>query len=341
MRNCKLLCLSALAALLLCCGSSVCDAQTFESVGVRAQGLAGAFVAVADDATASWWNPAGQAGGAYLSAVIEHGQTTEPANPSPAGPGLRSTAGDIAVSFPAFGLSYYRLRISEIAAPASTAGDSAGRQDQGIAGSSVRSAFINQLGITVGQSLGDHLVVGSTLKLLRGGVSDATSTGAAPLDDADALDVPQQTKTSFDVGAMVTAGHLRLGAVVKNVTEPSFSGGLTPLVLERQARVGLSWRSVTHGLQKGATVAADADLTTTSTAVGDVRHVAGGMEFWTGKGRFGARGGVSANTIGATRPAASGGLSLSLTRGLTANVSRTVGRDDSVTGWSTSVSVAF
>ncbi len=40
----------------------------------RAQGMGGAFVGVADDATASWWNPAGLATGAYFNVVIEKGQ---------------------------------------------------------------------------------------------------------------------------------------------------------------------------------------------------------------------------------------------------------------------------
>ncbi len=34
-------------------------AQGFELVGARARGMGGAFVAVADDASATWWNPAG------------------------------------------------------------------------------------------------------------------------------------------------------------------------------------------------------------------------------------------------------------------------------------------
>jgi len=41
-------------------------AQTTDTIGVRAQGMGGAFTAVADDATASWWNPSGMAGGAYF-----------------------------------------------------------------------------------------------------------------------------------------------------------------------------------------------------------------------------------------------------------------------------------
>src|SRR5438552_15283744 len=36
-------------------------AQTFDQLGERAQGMGGAFVAVADDASAIYWNPAGLA----------------------------------------------------------------------------------------------------------------------------------------------------------------------------------------------------------------------------------------------------------------------------------------
>ena len=48
------------------------SAQIYETVGIRAQGMAGAFVAVADDSTATWWNPAGLATGAYFSGIVEH-----------------------------------------------------------------------------------------------------------------------------------------------------------------------------------------------------------------------------------------------------------------------------
>ena len=53
-------------AFLLLCAASVgpdtrAAAQGFEPVGTRAQGMGGAFVAVADDATATYWNPAGLA----------------------------------------------------------------------------------------------------------------------------------------------------------------------------------------------------------------------------------------------------------------------------------------
>src|SRR5882762_8614725 len=53
-------------------------AQTTDTIGVRAQGMGGAFTAVADDATASWWNPSGMAGGAYFNALLESGSQSEP-----------------------------------------------------------------------------------------------------------------------------------------------------------------------------------------------------------------------------------------------------------------------
>src|SRR3954471_23584932 len=54
--------LVATVLLTIATGSS---AQIVESVGNRALGMGGAFVAVAADSTATWWNPAGLATGPY------------------------------------------------------------------------------------------------------------------------------------------------------------------------------------------------------------------------------------------------------------------------------------
>ena len=45
-------------------------AQIVESVGSRALGMGGAFVAVASDSSATWWNPAGLAAGPFLDLAI-------------------------------------------------------------------------------------------------------------------------------------------------------------------------------------------------------------------------------------------------------------------------------
>jgi hypothetical protein len=300
--------------------------------------MGGAFVAVADDATATWWNPAGLATGAYLSAVIERSRTTEPSDPPAAGPAQRTTSGDFAVTFPALGLSYYRVRVSAIQPAGSTVATAAGRQDPG---TGVRSGIVSQFGVTVGQSVGEHLVVGSTLKLLRGGALDETATASSPLDQADDLDPSRHTSAGLDIGAMASMGRVRLGLTVRNLTEPTFGDGPDALSLKRQARVGFAVLSVPHGALQGFTASADADLTKTPTVVGDVRHVAAGAEGWLVNGRLGVRAGVSANTVDEARPAASVGATVALTRAIHVNASRTVGRDDSVTGWSSSVSVAF
>jgi len=341
MRKCVLLCAAVVAVLFGPCVRPL-GAQTFESVGVRAQGMAGAFVALADDATASWWNPAGLASGALVSAVIEHGEITEPKSPPIQGPASRTTFNDVAVSLPSLGLSYYHVRVSEIAGPASTGGTTDNRQDPASGGSRVRSIKLSQFASTVGQSLGEHFVLGTTGKLLHAGLASGVATGDKPLDEADDLEVSRDVHGDLDIGAMASFGHVRLGLAVRNLFEPDFGDeGVNHFQLKRQARAGFAVLSVPHGALQGFRAAADADLTTTMTVMGEVRHVAAGVEAWLANGRLGFRAGGSANTIGETRPAGSVGATAALTKGFHINVSATAGRDETVKGWSTSVSLVF
>src|ERR1700730_3639678 len=108
--------------LVVVCAHSEAHAQTSDLIGVRAQGMGGAFTAVADDATATWWNPAGLAGGAYFNAIIEYDRPRDPA-----GDGL----GGFSVAFPALGLSYYRLPLSQMQPLTSTGVVGGSRQDEG------------------------------------------------------------------------------------------------------------------------------------------------------------------------------------------------------------------
>jgi hypothetical protein len=206
----------------------------------------------------------------------------------------------------------------------------------------VRSVAVTQFGTTVGQSLGDHLVVGSTLKLVRAGALSTVSSASVPLDVADDLKANRQSHVDLDVGAMASLGHWRLGIAARNLRKPSFGDDVSEqLTLRRQVRAGVAVSSAPKGLRQGVTVAADADLTATATVFGDVRHVAAGVEGWFSRGRVGLRAGTAANTIGERRVSGSAGISVALARALHVNASRTVGRDDSLTGWSSSVSVAF
>jgi hypothetical protein len=280
-------------------------AQTFESVGIRAQGMGGAYVAVANDATATWWNPAGLATGAYFNGLVEYGHPRTPADTS-----IKA----VAFAFPALGLSYYRLPINQIRAAASTGTDATSRQEQGV---------LSVYGATGGQSIGKHLVLASTAKLVRAG----------------------ETHGDLDMGAMARFGVARLGVVVKNIRKPSFDMEDGVLELQRQARVGAAVIGRSPGRINEIALAFDGDLTTTSTKAGDVRHVAGGLDVLTLGKKLGLRVGASANTIGERRSALSAGASVILAAGssvssyLDAQV--TGGSDEAKRGWGIGLRVTF
>jgi len=285
--------------------ASPAEAQPADIIGVRAQGMGGAFTAVADDATAAWWNPAGLAGGSYFSSVLEYGHLPNPTD---------STTKAVFIAFPALGLSYYRLPISEMRPATSTGQVAAIRQDQGT---------LSELGVTVGQSLGNHFVVGSTLKIMTAG----------------------QTQAGLDLGGMVTFGMARIGLSVRNVTEPTFGEGADALALKRQARAGFALSTGPRGVIGTGAVDVDVDLTTTVTAAGEQRRVAVGGEVWTTQRVLGLRGGVSRNLVGSEETSLSGGASVAFRRqrNLISYVDGQVtgGSDESPRGWSVGVRLTF
>ena len=284
------------------------SAQPADAVGVRAQGMGGAFTAVADDATATWWNAAGLAGGAYFSSVLEYGHLPN------AGDATDKTVKGVSIAFPALGLSYYRLPISEMRPAGSTGQGAAIRQDQGT---------LSELGVTVGQSLGNHFVVGSTLKVMSAG----------------------QTRAGLDLGGMVTFGMARIGLSVRNLTEPTFGEGTDALALKRQARAGFALSTGPRGVIGTGAVAVDADLTTTVTTLGEQRRVAVGGEIWTTQRVLGLRGGVSRNLVGSEETSLSGGASVAFRRqrSLTSYVDGQVtgGSEETPRSWSVGVRLTF
>src|SRR4029077_6514959 len=212
------------------CAPLTVYAQRLDDVGVRAQGMAGAFVAVANDATATWWNPAGLADGLSLTSftaeIDQHGGRA------------------VAVGFPSLGVSYYHRNISQIQPSNSTEPGGSGRQDLGAVGSGLsasESVGVDQMGVTVGQSFGGHLVIGSTLKLER---------------------AKSNTRADLDIGAMASLGVVRLGIVMRDVSEPAFGSGSDTLVLPRRTRAGAAVLAPSQGRLQLLTVAVDADLTT-------------------------------------------------------------------------------
>jgi hypothetical protein len=308
--------------------------------------MGGAFVAVADDETASWWNPAGLAHGPLFGSQLEYGALRQPTSDRDAN-GLprdawQSSIRAIAVGYPALALSYYRLRVSEIQPSASTASASADRQDLRTGDVRLRSLALNQFGATVGQSVGDHLVLASTLKLLRGSVGVTTATGAdATLDNADSLNGSGETHFDLDVGVMVAVSHMKLGLAVKNLTKPTFGSGDDRIDMRRQARGGISFGTTPSAKTAGVTIAADADLTRTASAVGDQRHLAAGVEAWSPGHTIAVRGGVTTNTVGEAVPSASAGASLRIRASMFVDAQKTVGSDKTLQGWGAAIRVTF
>lgn len=333
---------AATVAAFLLLGASPASAQMYELVGNRAQGMGGAFIAVADDATATWWNPAGIATGAYFSLVLERTVLEEPEDPLPGQPAWRSRANSLAIGFPALALSYYRVHTGEVVSGA-TADEVLDRQDEGVtAPGVVRALALSQYGATFGQSFGDHVVLATTTKLVRGGLVTTAGSGANLLDLAEQLDVDVETKGDLDVGALVSLGGLRVGLSVRHLNEPEFGEGDGRFRLSRQGRLGAAWVwSRPVGPLDALTAAVDTDLTETTTVLGDVRHVAAGLEAWLLSRRLGLRGGVSSNREVDGHSSVSAGLSLGLGSGLYVDGALTVGSDDSRRGWALGARVAF
>jgi hypothetical protein len=295
--------------------------QTTDSVGTRAQGMGGAFVGVADDASAVYWNPAGLAGGAYFSLVLD-------GTAAKAVPGGGKLASDrsgrlLALTTPALGLSYYRIHTSTVT-PVEAPGSSAFL---------LGSLTTQHVGATLVQSLTDQLAVGATVKVIRGLAGSAEVPALGAEDALDDWDVAGQSsnRIDLDVGLMVTGSAGRLGLVVRNVAEPAFETGNDgpDLRLDRQVRAGGSVL-----LLQNWKLAADVDFTRSRTVFGDVRELALGTEGQVTR-RVAARAGVRLNTAGdqGRTPALSVGGSFAALGSVLLDAQITTGSDRVFRGW--------
>ena len=283
------------------------SAQTTSGVGVRAQGMGGAFTAVADDASAWWWNPAGLAGGPFFNALLEFDRPDTSTDDSVRG---------FSVAYPALGATYYRFPLRQIRLSTSTETSASIRQDD--------EAALRVYGATVGQSFGNHFVLGTTLKLLHA-------------DDV-------ATNLTFDIGAMAAFGSARFGVVVRDVTEPDFRSdtGDREFKLQRGARAGFALSSGRRGVVGSATLSVDADLVTTHDPLrGDERVIAVGTEVWSTKSRIGIRGGLSSNRAVDQGLQVSGGLSFAIRSGTFGEAFISGGGDEVRHGWGVGLRVTF
>ena len=271
----SLLCCAVFLAILAGSAAAPASAQTVEAVGSRALGMAGAVVAVANDSSATWWNPAGPAAGPFVDVAIARSITGSEDS--------RAPAWSVALTTPPFGISYYRLRITDIRRSDPTGEAGPDREDRR-AGLGVRSTSASQFGATILQTLVTGVHVGTTVKYVRG-------------DGEGGFDL--------DVGALAVAGAIRVGALVRNVREPE----LGSIRLPRQVRVGAAFDAEAIDARP-LVLSIDADLRAYQTALGDRRVIAAGAEHWFRARRIGIRGGARVNTAGAGDGAVTAGVSV-------------------------------
>ena len=304
-------------------------AQTFDTVGTRAAGMGGAFVAVADDASAAYWNPGGFASGNYFTMVVD--RRSGRVDPEGADGGTERSGGLVALGMPALGLSYYRLQSAALR-PVRTEEAGAGIPPSGQQALRLDMLVTHHSGVTLVQSVARGVAIGTTLKLVRG----IAATAAVPDGDRDALlnaasdlDGRGSTKFDADVGIMATAGAVKAGLTIRNLTEPEFRTGSAdaPVSLRRQARAGIA-----IAVAQGWAVAADVDVTKGSDETGDRRQFAVGTEGRIGRKAL-VRTGLNLNTAGPRRAAVAAGASYAVLGSVLIDAEITGGSDRAARGW--------
>jgi hypothetical protein len=327
------------------------DAQIVESVGSRALGMGGAFVAVASDSTATWWNPAGIAAGPF----VDLGWGRDRVEVTEQAPAWRHKTTWYALGTPTLGLSYYRFRITDVQ-PLGPIASVAGSRPQERGDVPVQSVALSQLGVTIVRTLISGVHVGTTLKHVRGTVRsgpfdrvvESAASLSAALEQGDALEGGEaENRFDLDVGLIAVAGPLRLGAVVRNVREPEFftSGDApdalaTGMRLPRQVRLGAAFDGAAVG-SIPLTVAVDADLQTYVTTSGERRMIALGVEQWILGRRLGVRVGGRVNTRGARERVATGGLTVAAGGGLYLDGYAVRGGTEEERGWGLATRISF
>lgn len=295
--------------------------QNVESAGSRALGMAGAFVGVADDATAVYWNPAGLAVGPPAGITIGwvDFRSGNQNSPPVAGP-TRRTSKFVSLGTWPVGLSYGTFDESALVEgpyPSSTP--------------NTNNFRLSEFGGTFVQTLVPGLVVGSTVKYLKGTVVSGPIFGLSARDALDAsreLNAPSTHRFDFDVGAMADLRRARIGLSVRNLREPEFGEMAgSAIKLRRHARLGVAVLPAS-----GVTLAMDLDLDTVALPDGPRRILAFGAEDRISP-RLALRGGIRWSLEGSRRPSPALGGSVAVRPRLWLDWHLTGGRVDADRGF--------
>jgi len=291
------------------------------TLGARATGLGGAFTAVANDATAFYWNPAGVSQGPFFrvgvfggSSYRDRGQLVEQLGSGRPGGAGSNLDGDRAVGisagFTVFGVAVTRFRHT------GSALEDAVLSHRGLEIWDVAASFAQSLPI-------DDLVVGFNLHYLRGTARTGEEpAGAVPISEQNVSDLVNRAvrfegKTESEPGVDLGVQYrprdwIHLGLSARNLNRPTFhTDGGEAISLAPQARLGVAFDLAGLFL-----LAADFDLSEREGAIeqNDWRELAAGVEKSWKEGALTLRGGLRSELGGGTfgAPGISGGIAVKL-----------------------------
>ncbi len=279
--------------------------------------MAGAFVAVADDATAVYWNPAGVGTGAIVSAVLDAGRFQTGSSERQGIAAEEDTGAVVALSATAVGVGFFRYGTHGIQSQVEPEVASPDGREEVLR--SVHAVTASSIGVSLVQSLSDHIIVGATPKLIW-------ASGRTAVD--------------VDAGVIASVNRFRFGVVGRNLTTPEVGEAGTDIELEREVTVGGAWGSGWTGIMSRVIVSVDGDVVRRTTLTGDRRDVAAGVETWWLQQRLGLRGGVRGSTIGDPRSVVTAGVSAGLKPGFLVDAHVGYGADDA-RSWSVGARMTF
>jgi hypothetical protein len=289
-------------------------------LGARATGLGGAFTAVANDATAFYWNPAGVSQGPFVrvgvfggSSYRDQGQLVEQLGSGRPGAGSNldgDRAVGVSAGFTVFGVAVTRFRHT------GSVLDDTVLSHQGLEIWDVAASFAQSLPL-------DDLVIGFNLHFLRGTArAGEEPAGAIPASEINVSDlagraVQFEGKTESEPGVDLGVQYrprewIHLGLSARNLNRPTFHTERgDPISLAPHARFGVAF-----DLPRSVLLAADVDLSGRDGGIeqAEWRELAAGVEKSWMEGKLTLRGGLRTELIEGAfdRPGFSGGFAVKL-----------------------------
>lgn len=258
-------------------------------VGARALGMGSAFVAVADDVTAGYWNPAGVTDAQARSVQLMHAETFGDVVNYDTGAYVHPLDGGAALA-----VTVVRLAVDDI--PFTDFDEDEERIYYDEARITLESDSETAMLVSYGRRISDRLRVGGNLKLITKSIADFTCYGAG-----------------FDLGAKFDVWDgTTLGANIQDVTTTFLSWDTKEReLIMPTAKLGIAQRFDLPSMGGVLILAADADFRFENRALADQYHAGSisadthyGAEF-VYREKVGVRGGLAMGQL-----TAGAGLSL-------------------------------